>query len=90
QSFSTRPIHAFGPAGLLLSGIGFLMGLYLSYQKIILGYDIGGRPLLLLAILLLILGVQLVIMGLLGEMLARVYHESQGKTIYVVKRILGR
>jgi glycosyltransferase involved in cell wall biosynthesis len=90
QSFSTRPIHAFGPAGLLLSGIGFLMALYLSYEKIILGYDIGGRPLLLLAILLLIMGLQLVVMGLLGEMLARVYHESQGKSIYVVKRVLGR
>jgi glycosyltransferase involved in cell wall biosynthesis len=90
QSFSTRPIHAFGPAGLLLSGIGFLMALYLSYEKIILGYDIGGRPLLLLAILLLIMGLQLVVMGLLGEMLARVYHESQGKAIYVVKRVLGR
>ncbi|NOS35963.1 MAG: glycosyltransferase [Deltaproteobacteria bacterium] len=89
QSFSTRPIHAFGPAGLLLSGIGFLMALYLSYEKIILGYDIGGRPLLLLAILLLIMGLQLVVMGLLGEMLARVYHESQGKSIYVVKRVLG-
>ncbi|MFQ5329680.1 MAG: glycosyltransferase family 2 protein [Thermodesulfobacteriota bacterium] len=90
QSFSTRPIHAFGPAGLLLSGIGFLMGLYLSYQKIILGYDIGSRPLLLLAILLLIMGMQLVVMGLLGEMLARIYHESQGKSIYVVKKVLGR
>ncbi|MCP3677609.1 MAG: glycosyltransferase family 2 protein [Deltaproteobacteria bacterium] len=90
QSFSTRPIHAFGPAGLLLSGIGFLMALYLSYEKVILGYDIGGRPLLLLAILLLIMGLQLVVMGLLGEMLARVYHESQGKSIYVVKRVLGK
>jgi glycosyltransferase involved in cell wall biosynthesis len=90
QSFSTRPIHAFGPAGLLLSGTGFLMALYLSYEKIILGYDIGGRPLLLLAVLLLIMGLQLVVMGLLGEMLARIYHESQGKSIYVVKRVLGR
>ena len=90
QSFSTRPIHAFGPVGLLLSGLGFLIALYLSFEKILLGYDIGGRPLLLLAILLLILGMQLVVMGLLGEMLARVYHESQNKTIYVVKKVLGK
>jgi glycosyltransferase involved in cell wall biosynthesis len=90
QSFSTRPIHAFGPAGLMLGGIGFLIALYLSYEKIALGLSIGGRPLLLLAVLLIILGVQLVVMGLLGEMLARIYHESQGKKIYVVKRVLGR
>ncbi|MEE9614151.1 MAG: glycosyltransferase family 2 protein [Thermodesulfobacteriota bacterium] len=89
QSFSTRPIHAFGPAGLAMGGAGFLVSLYLSYEKIILGESIGGRPLLLLGILLIILGVQLVVMGLLGEMLARVYHESQNKPVYVVKKVLG-
>ncbi|MEK6531149.1 MAG: glycosyltransferase family 2 protein [Deltaproteobacteria bacterium] len=88
QSFSTRPIHAFGPVGLGLGFLGFLIALWLSFEKIFLGHDIGGRPLLLLGILMIILGVQLVIMGLLGEMLARVYHESQGKPIYVVKKVL--
>lgn len=90
QSFSTRPIHAFGPWGLLLGLAGFAMALYLSFEKIILGESIGGRPLLSLSVLLMILGVQLVVMGLLGEMLARVYHESQGKPIYTVKKVLGR
>ncbi|MBI5681864.1 MAG: glycosyltransferase family 2 protein [Deltaproteobacteria bacterium] len=88
QSFSTRPIHAFGPAGLVFGVLGFLISLYLAVQKIVFGYDIGGRPLLLLGILLIILGVQFIIMGLLGEMLARVYHESQSKPIYVVKRVI--
>jgi len=90
QSFSTRPIHAFGPGGLILGFIGFLIALYLSFEKIVLGQDIGTRPLLFLAVMLIILGVQLVIMGLLGEMLARVYHESQGKPIFTVKKVLGR
>ena len=90
QSFSTRPIHAFGPGGLLLGLIGFIIALYLSFEKIVLGQSIGGRPLLFLSVLLMILGVQLVIMGLLGEMLARIYHESQGKPIYTVKKVLGR
>ncbi|MBI2400189.1 MAG: glycosyltransferase family 2 protein [Deltaproteobacteria bacterium] len=90
QSFSTRPIHAFGPGGLLLGFIGFIIALYLSFEKIVLGQSIGGRPLLFLSVLLMILGVQLVIMGLLGEMLARIYHESQGKPIYTVKKVLGR
>jgi glycosyltransferase involved in cell wall biosynthesis len=90
QSFSTRPIHAFGPLGLVLGFFGFAISLYLSFEKLFLGHDIGGRPLLLLAILLIILGVQLVIMGLLGEMLARVYHESQDKPIFTIKKVLGR
>jgi len=88
QSFSTRPIHAFGTPGLVLGGIGFLISLYLTYAKLALGYQIGGRPLLLLAVLLIILGAQLVVMGLLGEMLARVYHESQSKAIYTIRKIL--
>jgi len=90
QSFSTRPIHAFGPWGLLLGLAGFVIALYLSFEKIVLGESIGGRPLLSLSVLLMILGVQLVVMGLLGEMLARVYHESQDKPIYTVKKVLGR
>ena len=90
QSFSTRPIHAFGPIGLLLGLLGFFLSLYLSVDKLVFGHDIGGRPLLLLAILFMILGVQLVIMGLLGEMLARIYHESQDKPIFTIKRLLGR
>jgi len=90
QSFSTRPIHAFGPPGLLMGFAGFLISLYLSYEKIVYGVDIGNRPLLLLGVLLMILGVQAVVMGLLGEMLARIYHESQDKPIFVVKKVLGR
>lgn len=90
QSFSTRPIHAFGPGGLALGFIGFVLALYLSFEKIFMGQAIGGRPLLFLSVLLIILGVQLVIMGLLGEMLTRVYHESQGKPIFTVRKVLGR
>ncbi|MBI5644194.1 MAG: glycosyltransferase family 2 protein [Deltaproteobacteria bacterium] len=90
QSFSTRPIHAFGPGGLVMGFLGFFIALYLSFEKLFMGRDIGGRPLLILSVLLIILGVQLVIMGLLGEMLARVYHESQGKPIFTVKKVLGR
>jgi glycosyltransferase involved in cell wall biosynthesis len=89
QSFSTRPIQAFGPAGLLMGGVGILISLYLSYVKIFLGEPVGGRPLLLLGVLLIILGVQVLVMGLLGEMLARVYHESQDKRIFVVRKALG-
>jgi len=89
QSFSTKPIQFFGPIGVLSGILGFLVSVYLTIDKLLYGRDIGGRPLLLLGALLIIVGIQLIGMGLLGEMIVRVYHESQRKPIYVIKKILG-
>lgn len=87
-SYSTRPIQIFGLIGVLSGGLGaFILG-YLAYIRLILNEPIGGRPLLLLGVLLFFIGIQFVTMGLLGEMMARTYHESQNKPIYVVKEIL--
>jgi glycosyltransferase involved in cell wall biosynthesis len=86
--FSTSPIQIFGGLGLAVGAGGGGLLLYLAGLKLLAGQPIGGRPLLLLAILLLILGVQLVGMGLLGEMVARVYHETQRKPIYMVQRTI--
>lgn len=88
-SFSTKPIQFFGLLGILSVLGGIVISLYLSVVKL-MGQEIGRRPLLLLGVLLIILGVQLVAMGLLGEMLVRVYHETQPKPIYVVRKILRR
>jgi glycosyltransferase involved in cell wall biosynthesis len=88
SSYSTRPAHIFGPIGVISGLTGFLMGLYLTAQKFIYDVDIGIRPLLLLSILLIFIGFQFVTMGLLGEMLARTYHESQDRTIYVIGEVL--
>jgi type IV secretory pathway VirB3-like protein len=87
-SYSTRPAHVFGPIGIASGALGFFIGLYLSVQKLIYNEDIGGRPLLLLGILLIFIGFQFITMGLLGEMLARTYHESQDRPIYVVGEVL--
>ena len=87
-SYSTRPLHVFGGVGLAFFGLGLLTGLYLTFVKIAEGQDIGGRPLLLLAALLIMVGVQLVTMGLIAEMIIRTYHESQKKPIYVVREVL--
>lgn len=89
-SFATKPIQVFGLLGLGAAGVGLILGGYLSVLKLVFGQSIGGRPLLLMAVLLILLGVQLIVMGLLGEMLARVYHEAQGKPTYVVKAIYGQ
>ena len=88
SSYSTRPSHVFGPIGIGSGLAGFAIGLYLTVQKVFYGQDIGTRPLLLLGILLIFIGFQFVTMGLLGEMLARTYHESQDRPIYVVGEIL--
>jgi glycosyltransferase involved in cell wall biosynthesis len=89
QSFSTKPIQFFGPVGMISGMLGFLISVYLTIDKIFFSHDIGGRPLLLFGALLIIVGIQLIGMGLLGEMIVRVYHESQRKPIYVIKKILG-
>lgn len=88
-TYSTRPIHVFGTLGLLAAFGGVLAGLYLSYLKLFLGENIGQRPLLLLAVLLVVIGVQLVTMGLLAEMQTRTYHESQNKPIYIVREVIN-
>ncbi|MBZ0302903.1 MAG: glycosyltransferase family 2 protein [Anaerolineae bacterium] len=88
-SYSTRPLQIFGGAGLAMGALGILIGFYLSYVKLILGENIGDRPLLILAVLLLILGVQMVSIGLVAEIVIRTYHESQEKPIYMVREYLG-
>ena len=88
-SYSTRPLHVFGVLGLSSGGLGFLIAVYLTMQKLIYHVSIGGRPLLLLAILLIFIGFQFLTMGLLAEMLSRTYHESQDKAVFVVGELLG-
>jgi glycosyltransferase involved in cell wall biosynthesis len=87
-SYSTRPSHVFGPLGIASGGVGFLIAAYLTIQKLVYDAEIGGRPLLLLAVLLIFIGFQFITMGLLGEMLARTYHESQDRPVFVVGEIL--
>lgn len=85
-SYMGRPMQLFGLAGLVSGGVGFGVALYLALFKIITGADIGSRPLLSLAILLMILGGQFLVMGLLGELQARTYFEVQNKPIYMIRR----
>ena len=90
KKFLTRPMHVFGLFGLLSMTLGTLLGLYLTFLKVFLGYSIGSRPLLILVVLLLVTGVQLFSFGLLAELLMRTYHESQGRPIYRVREVVGR
>ncbi|HZP44851.1 MAG TPA: glycosyltransferase family 2 protein [Candidatus Binataceae bacterium] len=83
--YSTRPIQVFGLIGLLMGALGGLWTAALVFEKLFLHQHLGNRPALLLAVLFVVVGVQLVSLGLIGEMLARTYHESQAKPVYVIK-----
>ncbi|MEB3280950.1 MAG: glycosyltransferase family 2 protein [Lyngbya sp.] len=89
KKFLTRPMHVFGLLGLLSLLIGVLSGLYLTFLKYGLGESIGDRPLLILAVLLTLTGVQLFSFGLLAEVLMRTYHESQNRPIYRVREVVS-
>lgn len=85
HAYGTRPAHLFGLLGLACGGAGFALLAYLAGLKLFAGEALAGRPALLLGALLFLTGVILVSFGLIGEMLVRTWHESQGKPIYVVQ-----
>jgi len=76
--YRQRPLHAFGGLGLWLIAPGSLILLWLLVEKF-MGHAIGGRPLLLAGMVLVLVGAQLVVAGLIGEMLMRIYHEAGNK-----------
>ncbi|MEO6863032.1 MAG: glycosyltransferase family 2 protein [Microcoleus sp.] len=89
KKFLTRPMHVFGLLGMSSMALGTVLGIYLTFVKLGLGQSIGNRPLLILAVVLLLTGVQLFCFGLLAEVMMRTYHESQGKPIYRVREVFG-
>ena len=88
-SFSGRPIQFFGGIGLVSGGAGVVMLLWLGLEKFLMANDLADRPIVLLAILLVLAGMQFITVGLLAEMQARIYHESQKKPIYTIRKVLG-
>ncbi len=98
RRYFDRPMQLFGNVGIILGGLGTIIGSYLALGKIWAGItrgwegfhsmQIGERPLLLLAVLLVIIGVQFVVMGLIAELMIRTYYESQNKTVYYIREVL--
>ena len=90
KKFLTRPMHVFGLGGVISLAIGIAMGTYLTIVKLFFDRDIGDRPLLILAVLLIITGVNLFCFGLVTELLMRTYHESQRRPIYRIRDVFGK
>lgn len=89
NSYSSRPLHLFGLLGLFLGGGGFLTLFTLLMRKLFLHVPFSNHePLLMLGVLLAVLGVQFVSLGLMAELVVRCYYESQGKSVYTIRRIL--
>jgi len=88
-SYSTRPMQLFGIPGAISVCLGFLIGGYLSVVRLLYNESIGDRPLLMLAVLLTIMGIQFISMGLLGEIIVRTYYEVLNKQIYAMKDTIG-
>jgi len=87
-SYSTRPLQIFGLIGVSMGLVGALISGWLAYQQQFGSGSLANRPLLLLGILLILAGFQFVTLGLLAELQARTYHESQNKPIYAIREIL--
>ena len=90
KKFLTRPMHVFGLGGLISLFTGIAMATYLTIVKLFFLQDIGDRPLLILAVLLIITGVNLFCFGLVTELLMRTYHESQRRPIYRIRDVFGK
>ncbi len=90
KKFLTRPMHVFGFGGVISLATGIAMGTYLTIVKLFFNQNIGDRPLLILAVLLILTGVQLFCFGLVTELLMRTYHESQRRPIYRIRDVFGK
>jgi glycosyltransferase involved in cell wall biosynthesis len=89
-NYSHKPMRLFGGAGMLLISGGGILLLYLFIRRTLEEIAVLGSPLFQLGTMFLILGVQAILMGLIAELLARTYHESQSKPTYTIRTVLGK
>lgn len=100
RRYSDRPMHLLGGIGIVSGALGFLINAYLALIKIWGGITggidgfravrIGDRPLLMLGIVLIFIGIQFLVMGLLAELIVRTYYETQGKPVYYVQKVIAQ
>jgi len=89
QKYGQKPMHLFGSLGFIAFFSGMAVNLYLLILKI-LGHEIGGRPILMLGVILTFTGIQLITTGFIAEFIMRTYYESQNKKPYIIRDIVGK
>lgn len=87
-SYSQRPIQIFGLVGLFTAFIGFILTAYLIIMRIFFRVPLSDRPLFILSIFMIFIGIQLITMGILAELIMRTYHEASGKPTYAIREII--
>ncbi len=88
-SYADRPIYLFGGTGMFMMAVSAVVLLLLLIRRVVTGIPVLGSPFFILAMMVLILGFQSILMGLIAELLARTYHESQQKLTYTVRRVIN-
>ena len=88
QKYSMRPIHLLGGSGILLATIGILLGIYLGVERLAFGAPLADRPLFLLAILMIVVGSQFLVFGVLADIMVRIYYGQGGRKHYTVEEVL--
>ena len=87
SSYKTRPLQMFGSIGFMMGGLGTLMCAWVIYQRFF-GFQSANRPLLIVGVFMILGGLNMIMNGLVAEMISRTYHESQDKPTYVIREIL--
>lgn len=89
-TYSKKPMQIFGLAGVFTSLVGFITTTYLIVERLFFDKPLSTRPLFILSIFMIFIGMQLITMGLLGEIMMRTYHEGTGKPTYVIREIVDK
>ncbi len=89
MQYSARPIHLFGVMGIIMMIFGFICGIYLTFVKFYRHIPLAGRPLLFLTVLLLVVGVQFIVLGILTDIMVQIYYGSEDRKVYNIKETLG-
>jgi len=88
QKYSVRPIHVFGGFGMMLSVLGIVIGGYLGIMRLFFGVDLSDRPLFSVAILMVIVGVQFIVSGILADIMLKIYYGQNERKNYLVEKVL--
>jgi glycosyltransferase involved in cell wall biosynthesis len=89
NDYMNKPLYVFGGLGLFMAFLGFLILAYLAVEKIFFGASIGGRPLLILGVLLFLSGLQLISTGIIAELIIRTYYESKQDVPFRIAEVIN-
>jgi hypothetical protein len=82
-------MHIFGGVGIILGLIGFIISLYLVIERLFFGMSLSDRPLFIVGIMLVVIGVQFFAFGILADIMMKLYHDGTGRKNYLVEQIIG-